>query len=222
MLITVRQWILQRLWYVHAPVVLLLTVSVREVFALLEDASKPSRDRLHLQELFTSGRRYQLARKKSGFEMLTTSKSYWRYTESLFGVRRRTRAAAKLVADLADTEAELTRLEIRTHIRIGYLVDVIWIPLFFTSIVVAMPWAWWASVIIVLILFTLSFLYHYYQAAHQANEMIFFLNKALHDVLIHNLPELAASAGDVIDMNDGFADAWEKFYQQHSDEANTP
>lgn len=221
MLSTVRKWVLQRVWYVHAPVVLLATVSTRELLALLEDAAKPSHDRLHLQEVFTSGRRYQITKKQAGFDLLTTSRSYWRYTESWFGVRKRTRSAARLSADTLDLDAGITRLEIRTHFRLGYLLDVVWVPLFFTTIVVAMPWPWWVLAVVVLALFGLSFAYHYQQAAHQANEMLFFLDKALADVLIHSLPELEATAsGEVVYMNDAFADAWEKFYQSHRDEAN--
>ncbi len=218
MLSTFRQWLLQRLWFVHAPLVLLTSLPTSELLTVLEDAAKPHRDRLHMQEVFTSGRRYQLTKKSQGFNLLTTSRSYWRYTESWFGVRRRTRAAAKLVAETIHLDAGLTRLSVRTHIRLGYLLDVVWVPTFFATIVIAMPWPWYGILCILVILYSLSFAYHYYQAAHQANEMLFFLNKALADVLVHNLPELAPSGADeVVTLNDTFADAWERFYQYHSD-----
>lgn len=218
---TVRDWILQRLWYVHAPLVLLVSLPTGDLLKLLDDAAKPSRDRLHLQEVFTSGRRYQITRTKAGFDLLTTSRSYWRYTESWFGVRRRTRAAAKLVAETAHLNAGLTRVGVRTHIRLGYLLDVVWVPGFFATIVVAMPWPWWALLGVILTLFSLSFAYHYYQAAHQANEMLFFLDKALADVLVHDLPQLPATgAAEVVTINHAFAEAWEKFYESHSDDAD--
>ncbi len=220
MLSTVRDWILQRLWFVHVPLVLLVSLPTRELLKVLEDAAKPSRDRLHLQEVFTSGRRYQIVKTKTGFELLTTSRSYWRYTESWFGVRRRTRAASKLVAETLHLDAGLTRIAIRTHIRLGYLLDVVWVPLFFSTIILALPWLWW-GIAGVVVMFGLSFAYHYYQAAYQANEMLFFLDKALADVLIHELPELAATgAEEVVYMEDAFADAWEKFYKSHSDKAD--
>ncbi|MEO0565185.1 MAG: hypothetical protein AAF125_23965, partial [Chloroflexota bacterium] len=108
--------------------------------------------------------------------------------------------------------------EARTRIRIGYLVDVLWIPLFFSSILVAVPVAWWARVVGVLLLFGTSYGYHYFQAAYQANEMLFFLHKALRPHLVHDVPELAPATGDTVtmDINQAFPQAWERFYQQHA------
>jgi hypothetical protein len=200
-------------WYVHAPVVLLVKAPPDECLHLLQESVKPSRDRLHLQDLFAHGRRYSLEKRQDGFTMLTTSKQYWRYTEGMLRLRRRTRASARLEATMERVGEQFTRMELNVHFRPFYLLDIIWIPAFFTSIIIPMPWAWWLTALISVTMFGLSYVYHYYNAAYQANEMIFFIEKVLKEKLVTSLPSLDATTPDVVTAD--FAQEWERFFDSH-------
>jgi hypothetical protein len=213
MILSFRRWLLRRIWYVYPHLTLLINLPADEVVSLLEEAARPSKDRLHLQEIFLSGRRYLLEKRKGGFTLLTTSKSYWRYTEGLLGIRRRTRSAAKMVTYTVNIDAGYTRMEVRQHIRLGYLIDILWIPLFLSTIMLGVPWPWWTGVVMGVILLGLSYGYHYYNAAFQANEMAFFLLKVLREHMVTDLPELAPSSSNVMYSEQSFTSEWEKFYQ---------
>lgn len=206
---------MRRTWYVYRPVTLLAQAPPDECLTMLRDATKPSKERLHLQELFVSGRRYVLEPHREGFTMLTNSKAYWRYTEGVMRVRRRTRSSARMHATLSPLSTDFTRIELRSHIRAGYLLNVIFLPAFFTSIILPMPWAWWVIALLVISLFGLSFLYHYTNAAYQANEMVFFVQKVLMDKLVTSLPTLSAENPDVVRAHADFEREWERFYNAH-------
>jgi len=212
-----RTWLAGRFWYVYPHTTLLVDLPAAALFKHLEAASVPSKERLHLQEIFVGGRRYRLKKTKDGFSVLTTGKTYWRYTEGLLRARKRTRAAARLLANVTELDAGLTRVEIKTHMRLGYLIDVLWVPLFFSSIVWFMPWPWYGVAWVIVTMFALSFGYHYYQALFQANEMSFFIHKALKDHAATDIPELATTANDTLFM-DQFASEWNRFYRSHSDD----
>lgn len=211
----VQQFVLSRFWYVHKPIILLIGGDKNIILAALLEASKPSKDRLHLQELFTSGRRYHIIPRQAGFMIQTTSKSYWRYVEGVIATRRRTRSTAQLIGVISPVNDDYSRIEIRTHIRMGYMLDVVLLPLFMTSILVFMTWTWWIIVLLILLLFGLSFVYHYYNVAFQANEMTFFVEKALKAYIVHNLPALDANAKDMLRYNADFETEWERFYKNH-------
>jgi hypothetical protein len=217
MLKRLRQWVLNRFWYVCQRQTLLVQGQPERVIALLQASSKPKHDQLHLQDLFVGGRRYHIQPWRGGAALLTSSKTYWRYTESLFRNPRRTRAVARVIAQTSPLQDDLTRLQLSGHIRAGYLLDVIWIPLFFSLIFGALPLPLFRVVIIVVI-FGLSYGYHYYQAAYQANEIIYFVNKVLAPHRVDHLPELATAPDDTLYMNDSFQAEWERFYQAHREE----
>lgn len=206
--------------YFHRQKALLAHASPAACLRLLTDAARPSRDRLHLQDLFISGRRYQVQQSEGGFEVLTTSNHYWRYTEGMWRLRQRTRPVTRLVGQMEPVGEAYTRITLTTRIRRMYLLDVIWIPLFVTTIVLPMPWAWWLRLTIVLVLFALSYVYHYYNAANQANALTFFVDKALQDKLVVGLPGLAANTQDVVHMNADFEQAWTRFYERTNQEAD--
>ena len=63
-----------------------------------------------------------------------------------------------------------------------YLISGLLLPIFFTSIVVYMPWPRLAISIIILLMFTLSLIARRYDAALQVNEMIYFVRKAMEDL----------------------------------------
>jgi len=209
------RYIRNRFWFVQPTVTLLSQGAPDEAVERLARGAKPSRERLHLQELFTDGRRYIVEPRKHGFVMLTNSKHYWRYTEGIVAIRRRTRSAAKLIANLTEIGGEYTRIELKTHIRLGYFLDIFWIPVFIATIVIGMPWQWWFIAAVISVIFTMSFAYHFYNAAFQANEMIFFVEKVLKDQLVTNLPTLPTENPDLLRVNKDFEEEWERFYSAH-------
>jgi hypothetical protein len=204
------------LWFVHAPVTLLAMGIPDETTQKLVTSAKPSHQRLHLQELFIDGRRYMIEPRSHGFIMLTNSKHYWRYTEGLLAIRRRTRSAAKVLANLSPLTEDYTRIELRAHIRLDYFLDIFWVPGFISTIVVGMPWAWWFITVLIVAMFLLSFVYHYYNAAFQANEMIFFIEKVLKEELITSLPTLQTDSSGVLRINEDFEEEWQRFYSKHN------
>lgn len=210
------QVILARFWYLHPPLVMLVEGDAEDIRQQLKEATKPSKDRLHLQELFVEGRRYRLEARRRGFTLMTNSKQYWRYIEGVFAIRKRTRSSARLIAVLVETEIGYTRLDLYTHMRLGYWLDILWLPLFMSSIIVLVPWVWWAIALLVGLLFGLSYAYHYFNAAFQANEMTFFIEKVLKDRLVTDIPALEATNPDVLRVhNQSFGEEWERFYNAH-------
>ena len=211
------QYILNHTWHVYPQTVLLAHTPPDDCLHTLRQAVKPKRDKLHLQDLFANGRRYDIQPSKRGFTMVTNSKLYWRYTESMWTVKRRTRAAALVACTLTEVADDYTRLELRGRFRVGYLLDVVLLPVFMTSIVVFMPWPVWIIAAIVAALFGLSYAYHYYHAAYQANEMAFFIKKVLQDRLVTHLPTLQVENPDILRSRQEFEEAWERFYAAHRD-----
>ncbi len=205
------QSLLANSWYVQRPVVLLVQASPGACITALAKAAKPSIQRLHLRNLFVSGRRYQLYPHGEGFTITTTSKLLWRY-------RRRTSASAVLFAEVTEVGQEITRIRIRAHIKLFYLLDVFLIPTFTASIVVFMPWHPAIIVGVLLVLYVLSWLGHRFNAALEANEMLFFVERALEDFVPAEIFSLASSASDVVQSNHGFEEAWAKFYEAHKND----
>lgn len=213
--IPIRTRFLNRIWYVTPIVPLVVALPRDRVTEQLQLAAQPSQKRLHLRDLFTRGRRYQLDLRAGGFRMHTTSTDYWRYTEGMFRLRRRTRASCTLDGNTQPLSDTMTALHMRAHIRLSYLLDVLWIPSFITSILVFMPWSVALIVVLMLVLFGLSFVYHYYHALYQANEMLFFVEKSLDEFIVTELPTLQDSSADVVSLEQAFRDEWERFYRSH-------
>ena len=211
----ITRYLRNRFWFVHPAVTLLAKATPDETLALLATGTKPHRDRLHLQDLFADGRRYQIEKRQRGFVMHTNSKHYWRYTEGVVGIRRRTRSAAKMLATLTPIADDYTRIELLAHIRAGYFVDIFFVPGFMAVLVVLMPWVIWFQAGVIAVMVALSFAYHYYNAAYQANEMVFFVEKVLTDDLVTELPTLATENPDLMTANADFEQEWERFYSAH-------
>lgn len=217
-----RQRVLNRLWYVTPTVPMLVSLSAETIAPVLQESATPSQKRLHLRDLFRRGRRYQIEAKRGGFTIQTSSKDYWRYTEGMFRLRRRTRSTCTLNATTRTLNDDLTQLDLRAHIRPTYLLDVLWLPAFITSILVFMPWSWWFMLISVGVMVGLSFVYHYFHALYQANEMLFFVETALKEHLIDELPTLEANTVDMIQTQQGFEQAWEQFYRSQKGNTQSP
>lgn len=200
------------MWYVHPDATLLVYASPAMCLGVLVTASKPSIDRLHLRNLFASGRRYHfVAGSVDGFKMETTSKVPWQR-------RGRTKSTATLLAEFNPLDDNLTQINITARIRIWNLWSNMMIPVFFTPLIL---FGIWQPVIIrvleLVALYGLAWMGYRYSAAMDAHDMVYFIEKALEELMPTSVPELGSHVPHVVDNREDFPDAWEKFYEAHSD-----
>ena len=213
------KFILSAFWYIQPQTVLLVNDSAKSSLESVRQATKRHSNQLHLRDLFVDGRQYHVQQYGDGFIMLTTSRQYWRYFQGIMRIPKRTYTSARLLASMQPIHEEYTRICIRSHIRMKYLLDIIYIPAFITSIIIYMPWNAWIILSLSLALLSFSVLYHRFHAAYQANEMLFFIEKVLSDKIVVDLP--AFNAYSVIEefqsaeTRQDFDKVWEKFYQNH-------
>jgi hypothetical protein len=199
---------LQRIWYVHPEVILVVQTTPATCVQTLALNAKPNRHRLQYRNLYAQGRRYHLDPVIDGFRLSTTSRVIWRY-------KRRTAAAALLVARFTPLGDDSIRLNIQVRVKPLYLLRTFFIPLFMTSILAFVPWNPPLVVAVLILLFSFSWFGHRYNASLEANEMIFFVEKSLVDFVPENMLELGAESSSTIFTTDGFGEAWEKFYEEH-------
>ncbi len=200
-----RMRLLRTFWYIYPDVTLVLQARPLLILETLLKAAKPSTERLHLREVFRQGRRYHLQPMPNGFVMSTTSKVQWHY-------RRRTVSSSLLDGELVVIDQDTTRLTMRAHFRLAYLLSSLLIPLYVTSILIWMPWPRLVIISLLIGVYLLSWLGHRYNAALEAHEMIYFVTKALEDYV----PKMSGvlAAGETVVYNPDFAEAWENFYHQ--------
>jgi hypothetical protein len=203
----------QALWQLHPPVALVVRATQMNCLQTLVIASKPSTQRLHLRNLFTEGRRYYIQPQTDGFKLTSDNRLLW-------GRRRRTQVAAVVFGKFSSPQDEITFIRLHSRMHIPYLVSGLLIPVFFTSIVVMMPWSRATISVLVTLLFFLSLIGHRFNAALQVNEMIFFVQKALEDLPPVEVMELPSSGPDVV-MTD-FREQWYKFYREQTQKDETP
>jgi hypothetical protein len=201
-----RLW--RRLWAVHPPLELVVALRPADILATLKTAAKPSTERLHLRELFASGRRYQMTLDRNAdLLMQTTSKVGWH-------PRRRTTASATLCAHLEGLEDGRTRLTLSSRMRVLVGLESLVAPAFMTSLLIYMPWDGLLLALLVAALFSLSWLGLRANAALEAQEMLFFVHKALEDQRPREPLALHESGHIVYDYAREFQTAWDKFYDE--------
>lgn len=207
-----RRWLLQRVWYVYPGLTLTVTLPPPLCIRVLGTTSRPDATRLEFRHLFSSGRRYHLQHTPTGFAVMTTSKVFWYH-------RRRTSPAAILFGDFEEVDRTLVRIHLRGRIRPGYLLSSFLLPLFFSSMIVLMPWHPLIIGILVLALFGFSWAGHRLNAALETFEMAHYVCKALEAYMPEQPP--AVGPGGVISSprDREFAEAWEKFYEAHRGDA---
>lgn len=201
-------WLRNRIWYLHAPVILLVYATPSVCLQTLMTNAKPSTQRLHLRNLFAQGRRYHITPNKNGFDLTTTSKVIWQY-------RKRTASSSMMRGRLSNIGEDITRVYLRTHIAPFYLLDVLFIPTFMTSIIVFMPWHPLVIGLLALALYALSWVGHRYNARMEAHEMIWFVQKSLEELAPATVHELDASTDHIIIYRE-FEQIWQRFYDELS------
>ena len=205
-------WALHRVWFVQPDLLLTVTINPTSTMQVLLQAAKPRRERLELGQLFADGRRYFFRqRSNGGFSMITTSKVPWHSSN-------RTNAAAVVFGDFtaigqgADAN---TRILLRGRIKTLYLLSVFAWPTFMTSIIIFLPWSPTLILSAIVGLFVLSWLGHRNNAALEAAEMVYFIEKVLEDYIPAPTPKLVAENADLVYKRRDFARAWERFYEEH-------
>jgi hypothetical protein len=192
-------WLLHRVWYTHPRRVLLVHATPVECLYTLALAAKPSTQRLHLRNLFMDGRRYYLKPNPTGFRLNSTSRPLWR--------RGRGRIASVLLGVCKPVDDRITRVDLRAHLTPLFLLDVFVLPAWMSLLLIAGPLPRSAGIGASLLILALSWIWHWYTAALQATEMVYFVQVALNDLPEAQVAELSA--------NNEFAVEWEKFYEQH-------
>ncbi len=175
----------------------------------MRTAAKPSTQRLHLRNLFADGRRYFVEGNPDGFRMMTTRNVAFRY-------RRRTTATAILRGRFTPF-GELTRVDLTARINTGYLVSSFVIPSFMASLLVYMPWSPALVAVMIATLYGLSWMGHRYNARAEAHEMVWFVQKTLEDATVYEIPTLAASTAEVVDIHEDFEAEWSRFLDHLQD-----
>lgn len=199
----------QTLWQLHPPVAVVVRASPAECLRTLATATKPSTQRLHLRDLFAEGRRYYLKPLEAGFRLTSDNRPLW-------GGRRRSRVAAAVMGEFSSPADEITSIRLHSRINILYLISSLFIPLFFTSIIVYMPWSNAAITLIAVLLFALSLIGHRFNAALQVNEMIYFVQKVMEDLPPVEVLELPTGSPDVVVKSSDFREEWRKFYREQT------
>jgi hypothetical protein len=172
-------------------------------------AAKPSANRLHLRNLFADGRRYYIQPQADGFRLTSDNRLLWG------GRRNRSRMAAMVYGKLSSLDDEITFIRLHSRMNLLYLFSGLLLPVFFSSIVIYMPWSRAVITLIVGLLFILSLLGYRFNAALQVNEMIYFVQKALEDLPPAELAGLPARGPDVVVTD--FREQWYKFYREQTE-----
>ena len=196
----------QALWQLHPPVALVVRAPEAACLQTLLVAAKPSAERLHLRNLFADGRRYYIQPESGGFKLTSDNRLLWG------GRRSRSGRAATVFGKLSSPDGEITFIRLHARMRVFYLVSGLLLPIFFTSIVIYMPWPRLAISLIISLLFALSLLGRRFDAALQVNEMVYFVQKALEDLPPVEVAALPSSGPDV-GMTD-FREQWYRFYRE--------
>lgn len=205
-----RRWgeaLLAQVWYLHRPTQITITLSPQMALAALQTAARPSTERLHLRNVFADGRRYYLQTQPSGFLMTTNAKESWRY-----GHRT---SAVTIMSGVFERDRDFTQLTLRSRMKLSYLLDVLWLPTFMTSLLVMTPWP--PSIVwgLIVAFYSLSWLGHRFHAALEAYEMLYFVEKTFEDFLLPLAPQIDQTGAHLVyDLQRDFPTAWEAFYQQ--------
>lgn len=206
-LASIANWVLRRCWYIDSPVVLMLQATPAQVIEQLTAASKPRVSRLDLRNLYVNGRRYFVQPRAGGFRLMTTSKIPWR-------ARQRTSSATVMNGKFVPYGNGGTRIQMHVRVSPAYTLTALLLPLFMTSILIYVPWPPPVIALTLAGLFGLAWAGQRLSAALEANDMIWFVQKALEDLVPADINHLGAESPVYYDES-AFAQAWDRFYREH-------
>ncbi len=204
-------WV-RRLWIVQDPVAVWVQAPPTICLKTIEQAVQPSVKRLHMREVFTNGRRYDLFPDSNGFRLTTSAKSMWKS-------RQRINAACIMNVRVdSDAETEQTTLTLTARLRAFSVFNALWMPSGMIYLISGNPWPRMVIWLILISLFALSWAAMRFSAAVDAAEMTYFIQKTFEDfqrVQPVKLP--APTDADVIRGGD-FELMWQRFIQTHQNE----
>jgi hypothetical protein len=204
------------LWRLHPPALVVVQAAPAVIVQTLKAAARPSTERLHLRDLFRDGLRYHIEPLQNGFRITSTARE-------AHGGRRRTRVAAVLVGVFSSAAGEITFVRLQTRMNLPYFLSGLAIPAFITSIIIYMPWGRGTVLLLVALLFGLSLGARRLNAALQAAEMVYFVQKALEDLPQPEIMALEASHPEIVMAGGGesvqtdFGAQWQKFYRRQTE-----
>ncbi len=211
--------VIASVWRLHPPALMAVQAAPAVIVQTLRTAARPSTERLHLRDLFRDGLRYYVEPLQNGFRITSNSR------EASGGRRRRTRVAAILDGTFSSAQAgEITFIRLKTRMNLPYLLGGLLIPAFISSIIIYMPWGRGAILMLVALLFGLSLGARRLNAALQAAEMVYFVQKVMEDlpqpeviVLEASRPEIVI-AGEDDPVHADFSAQWQKFYRRQTED----
>lgn len=202
-----------RLRTLHPPVMIAVRATPAECLQTLTLASRPRLERLHLRDLFENGRRYEVIRQKDGFQVTSTARILWG------AARARTPVAATVYGSFIQPGNDLTL--VRLHVGASRLTMLrgLFLPLWVMFFVLALSWPLLTSVALILLFLLLGWVAARLNAALQALDVVFFIQKVLADLPAGELPALAPAQPDVIRpaADYDFSAAWQQFYNEKRD-----
>ncbi len=212
----VRAFFTRVLWQVYPSATVLVGAAPQECLQMLVMAARPSTERLHHRDLFQEGRRYYVQPLENGFRLTSDTRVFW-------GERRRRTGSAAILdgrfSAAGENSGMITLLRLNARMTPMALATALLLPLFIASIVAYMPWGRPIVITLIAALFLLSWISQRFNAAYQANEMVFFVRKVMEDLPQAKVPELAARGPDVVmkaPPRDVFMSEWERFYEEQS------
>lgn len=199
-------WLRQHTWYVHSSSHIHIVIPPSQTYQVLETAAKPSVKRLGLRKLFNRGRRYFIrAKGDGGLQMTTTSKVWWH-------PKRRTQATAILSADFEPVDGTVSRIKLRSRVKIRYLLgQFIW-PTFMSSIIIFLGWSPVFVALSLIGLYGFSWSAHRLNAMLEAHEIEFFIETVL-DNFAPAPPEQLTTGGADITI-DEFTSEWDRYVEE--------
>lgn len=212
MMVGFWRWIRQ-LWVIQEPVAFWVKASPEACVKAVEQAARPSVQRLHLREVFTNGRRYDLTTDRRGFTLNTSAITGWR-------ARQRTTAACTLHVrlDSPTDDPDQTTLTLTPHLRLFAIVRSLWLPILMAYIIGSNPWSPVVITAILICMFALAWAGLRLSASVDAAEMTYFIQKAFEEYRHTQPATLPAPPDPSVIGGADFEAMWERFVRARREE----
>lgn len=204
---------LSRLRTLHPPVMIAVRATPPEVLQTLVLASRPRLDRLHLRDLFHNGRRYEVLHSRDSFQVTSTARLLWGASQA------RTPVAATVYGSFITPAEGLTLVRLHAGASQMTMIRGLLLPLWASFFVLALSWPLAPSLAVIGLMLGLGWVGARLNAALQALELVFFVQKVLADLPAGEVPTLVPGSPDVVRTpgDRDFQAVWERFYEEKSD-----